>query len=309
MDKFDRGYFTTTVADNFGNGLSNFFPRYLASATTLYENDKSVTANLSPAALGYLQGVVGDDGALYYHALAILHSPAYRTENSGALRQDWPRIPLPDTAPVLVESGTIGEEIACLLNPDAPVFGMTSSALRPELKTLGAITRVGGGSLNPGAGDLTVHAGWGYAGQGGVTMPGKGRVVERDYTAGELEAIALGADEQGLTTEQVHALLGERTLDIYLNNVAYWQNVPIRVWEYTIGGYQVIKKWLSYREDALLGRPLKSDEVRHVTGMVRRIAAILLMGPRLDANYQATRQDCYAWPATPSEHTLIESSA
>jgi hypothetical protein len=26
---------------------------------------------------------------------------------------------------------------------------------------------------------------------------------------------------------------------------------------YTIGGYQVIKKWLSYRERALLGREFK----------------------------------------------------
>jgi hypothetical protein len=29
--------------------------------------------------------------------------------------------------------------------------------------------------------------------------------------------------------------------------------VPANVWRYTIGGYQVVKKWLSYRERALLG--------------------------------------------------------
>ena len=32
-----------------------------------------------------------------------------------------------------------------------------------------------------------------------------------------------------------------------INEVAYWRNVPTRVWGYYIGGYQVIKKWLSYR--------------------------------------------------------------
>ncbi len=37
-----------------------------------------------------------------------------------------------------------------------------------------------------------------------------------------------------------------------------------RVWDYTIGGYQVIKKWLSYREHKLLGRPLTTDEAREV---------------------------------------------
>jgi hypothetical protein len=29
---------------------------------------------------------------------------------------------------------------------------------------------------------------------------------------------------------------------------------------YTLGGYQVIKKWLSYRERAVLRRALKPDE-------------------------------------------------
>ena len=49
-------------------------------------------------------------------------------------------------------------------------------------------------------------------------------------------------------------MLGEPLCDVYLNEVAYWSNIPLRVWEYTIGGYQVIKKWLSYREKKLLGR-------------------------------------------------------
>ena len=61
----------------------------------------------------------------------------------------------------------------------------------------------------------------------------------------------------------------------------------------TLGGYQVIKKWLSYREKALLGRGLTKEEARHVTDMVRRIAALLLMGPALDANYAAVKRDAY----------------
>jgi len=42
----------------------------------------------------------------------------------------------------------------------------------------------------------------------------------------------------------------------------------------------VIKKWLSYREQELLGRPLKLEEVTEVTHMARRIAAILLLEPQ-----------------------------
>ena len=84
--------------------------------------------------------------------------------------------------------------------------------------------------------------------------------------------------------------------DVYLNDVAYWRNIPVRVWEYTIGGYQVIKKWLSYREHKLLGRPLTTDEAREVMNIGRRIASILLLEPSLDANYQAIKGATYPWP-------------
>ena len=52
---------------------------------------------------------------------------------------------------------------------------------------------------------------------------------------------------------------------------------------------------LSYREKELLGRGLTKEEARHVTDMARRIAALLLMGPALDANYEAVKRDTYVW--------------
>jgi len=126
-------------------------------------------------------------------------------------------------------------------------------------------------------------------------MPGKGKLIERDYTPEERQAIEAGAKRQGLSTEEIFAHLGEGTCDVYLNEVAYWKNIPARVWDYTIGGYQVIKKWLSYREHKLLGRALTVDEAREVMNIARRIAAILLLEPSLDANYQAIKTATYNW--------------
>ena len=74
--------------------------------------------------------------------------------------------------------------------------------------------------------------------------------------------------------------LGETTCDIHLNDRAYWRNVPAAVWRYKLGGYQVLKKWLSYRERPILGRPLRPEEVQHFTDTARRIAAILLLTGR-----------------------------
>ena len=104
------------------------------------------------------------------------------------------------------------------------------------------------------------------------------------------------AAARGLVARQPFAWLGEATNDVYLNDTAFWGNVPDAVWDYTIGGYQVMKKWLSYRQRDLLGRALSLDEVREVTDMARRIAAILLLGPRLDAHYRALRGGTHPLP-------------
>jgi hypothetical protein len=126
-------------------------------------------------------------------------------------------------------------------------------------------------------------------------MPGKGKLDQRAYTPDELAAMRDAASAPALTEEQVASCLGTTTYDVYLNTTAYWRNIPARVWDYTIGGYQVIKKWLSYRERALLGRALTVDEAREVTHIARRIAAIILLSPALDANYLVVKQATMPW--------------
>ena len=120
-------------------------------------------------------------------------------------------------------------------------------------------------------------------------MPGRGKSISRDYTPEEIAAFGAGSGPLSMTPSQITELLGSDTLDIYLNADAYWRNVPAKVWTYKLGGYQVIKKWLSYREKDILGRSLKLEEVQEVTNMIRRIAAILLLSPELDANYKAVK--------------------
>jgi len=68
------------------------------------------------------------------------------------------------------------------------------------------------------------------------------------------------------------------------------------VWDHTIGGYQVIKKWLSYLEKDLLGRGFTPDEVRHVTEMARRFKALIALQPALDENYRNGIKATYPWP-------------
>ena len=48
-------------------------------------------------------------------------------------------------------------------------------------------------------------------------------------------------------------------------------------------------------ERAVLGRDLTVDELREVMNIARRIAAILLLEPKLDASYQTVKAATYAW--------------
>jgi hypothetical protein len=176
----------------------------------------------------------------------------------------------------LLASAELGRQVAGLLDTETAVPGVTQGKPRPELKFLAELNYSGNA-------DLCVLGGWGHEGNGGVTMPGKGKKLTRGYrTEEELEKPLLD-------------LLGKTTHDIYLNDTAYWRNVPEKVWDYTIGGYQVLKKWLSYREHGLLGRPLTADEAREVTHIARRLAALILLQPELDANYQRVKAASHDW--------------
>ena len=52
-------------------------------------------ANLSHAAHCYLDRIDASAEDLFHHILATLHDPTYRKANAGALRLEWPRVPLP----------------------------------------------------------------------------------------------------------------------------------------------------------------------------------------------------------------------
>ena len=264
--------------------------------------DKPV-ANLSATARLYLRSVKVNNpdsdlhtaGLIWMHALAIGYSPAYLIENADGVRNDWPRIPLPASRKMLDRSAALGEQIAALLNTEIEVAGVTGGKLSPAFKTIGIVSKVGGGGLNPNSTELAVTAGWGHFGQEGATMPAKGKLIERQYSDAETTAIEAEATARGISPKMVRQSLGETTCDIYLNGIAYWRNIPLNVWEFHIGGYQVIKKWLSYREEKILGRAIKPEEAREVMNMARRIAAILLLQPTLDDHYQKVKAATYDW--------------
>jgi len=260
-------------------------------SASLFSVHEGTKPNLSGRALQYVRqlGLADSNsasGLVWMHVLATGYSLRYLADNGNGIAGDWPRVPIPSTEAVLRDSARLGVRIARLLNPDVvPEAGM--------LRAVAVLSSSVGSTLTDT--DLGVTAQWGLRQRAGVVTPSKGKLTERDYTADERAAIAAHAESLGMSVDQAIALLGQTCFDVYLNDVAYWRCVPANVWRYTIGGYQVIKKWLSYRERALLGRDLKPEEARYVTEMVRRIAALVLMQPELDANYERVKADVWKW--------------
>ena len=115
--------------------------------------------NLSPWAQAYLDRL----------GLGVLHNPAYRVANAGALRMEWPRIPLPgwpegdsdgdagDAADELLASAARGREMAALLDPETPVPGVTAGMLRPELAAIAVPSTADGHNMT--GDDFAVTAG------------------------------------------------------------------------------------------------------------------------------------------------------
>ena len=217
-------------------------------STELFDTDEYINtqpkANLSEKSRQYLTqlGITNPDenketaSLIWMHVLAIGYSPQYLQENEDGIRQHFPRIPLPNTPELLHNSAILGQQIAALLDTEKPVTGVTTK-LRNELKNIAVISHTQNQQLNPDNGDLTVTAGWGHEGKKGVTMPVKGKAIQRPYTPAELAILENSVSHLNMSLETILEQLGNTTYDIYLNDIAYWKNVPSNVYHYTIGGY------------------------------------------------------------------------
>jgi hypothetical protein len=243
--------------------------------------------NLSKRAVEYLDGL-GIANAesdqtvaslIWQHVLAIGYSPLYLEENGDAVRSQWPRVPLPASEEQLRASAQLGDRIAKLLDLDEVLPGVDTGPIS-YLQPVGRITAVDGGTVNPDKGDLSVNVGWGRTQKDGAVMAAAGHLERRKRT---------DEDNSGLTAEQSE-LLGNEVLDIFLNARVCWAGVPAAAWDYKIGGFPVLRKWLSYRDEKVLRRPLTTDEARSFVLMVRRLTELALLEPQLDENYKAARE-------------------
>ena len=259
-------FFTRGLCDYGVMGLSRCVP------FRLYKEDektgKKITTNLSEKAKNYLSDLGCPDPdenlesgeAFWLHALAVCCAPNYQTENADGLRIGWPRIPPPPNAATFTQSAALGAKVRDLMDMQNPM-----NYKSPQVRALLPLAHFIGDS-----GDRLLDNSWGHKDSNGKTFPGVGKIepqtADADYPA------VLGAP-----------------LKIFFNKEAHWEKVPTRVWNYRIGGFQPLKKWLSYRAAKVLGRPCEDFEINTFAEITRRISILMLMEAELNDNYRAAK--------------------
>ena len=253
--------------------------------------------NLSDFAKAYLTsiGYSHHDGdfyrseALFLHVLAISSAPEYIRENRGALRQRFPHIPLPKSRAGFDESVQVGRVLADL--HDGGSGGATRSLLVAMGRTIAVIRSRSHRPLQTGGGDFKITAGWGRLNENGAVMPGHGSTTRQDFSDAEEALLRSIASWAQCSEASLQAIIAQGAQHIHLNPGTFFASVPTAAWEYKIGGFLVLKKWLSYRDYSVSNRSLDTTEARLFQNMVIRLTIIALLGDRLDANYRAAKDD------------------
>jgi hypothetical protein len=179
-------------------------------------------------------------GKLFRVVFATLHAPSYQSEHKSALSADWAHVPIPKDKNLFDRLVVAGEQVTRLLDADRDASDVIKAIVGADLaRALGPLKRIDAKQVRPDDLKVTVTY-WGG---------GKGRWTPRAFKT-----------DEHLATEFGDAW-GERTGDLFVNDCAFFANVPEQVWNYQLGGYPVLKKWLGYRQaDRRDGKPLTDDE-------------------------------------------------
>ncbi len=99
----------------------------------------------------------------------------------------------------------------------------------------------------------------------------------------DVPALGLGAykGKGGHEVEKPRYSAQEKAL--YINKTKHFANVPQEVWDFHIGGYRVIDKYLKSRK----GRALSLDEITNVTNICNILAFTIDQMAAIDEAYEA----------------------
>ncbi len=165
----------------------------------------------------------------------MLHSPTYRETYKEFLKIDFPRVPYPEDPEQFWQLVELGGELRQL-------HLMEHSALNEFITTYS----------KSGSNEITRR----------ITKTDPGFVLDDESGSGKEVSLrgesreAGGVSGKGSTVANAKE---SKTGKVWINDEQYFGNVPLKAWEFYIGGYQPAQKWLKDRR----GRTLSMEEIQH----------------------------------------------
>ena len=169
---------------------------------------------------GDLQESFGPEDVFHY-IYALLHSPAYRERFDQFLRADFPRIPLVDNAELFRTLVDLGGQLT------------KAHLMESTFSSQAAVSF-------PVRGDNMIERGYPKYYAPGETPPGENAPIQRGRVYISANATLRQAQEGGKRGQ-------------------YFEGIAQDIWEFRVGGYQPMEKWLKDRK----GRELSFDDRNH----------------------------------------------
>jgi hypothetical protein len=223
---------------------SNLAPEFTA------EMGQKLGLAFVPDGKGDLKKSFGPEDVFSY-IYAIFHSPTYRKRYAEFLKIDFPRVPLTSDKALFRKLCALGGELVALHLMESPKL----DKLVTKYPKKGSDTVENVRYLEPGL-PLT-----------SILSPQAGRGSKRDSLSGP------GAGEG-------KGEVGERKSNgrIYINRDQYFAGIRPEEWEFHIGGYQVLQKWLKDRK----GRKLSADDLTHYQRIVIALRETIRLMAEID---------------------------
>lgn len=96
-----------------------------------------------------------------------------------------------------------------------------------------------------------------------------------------IPALAIG-EPQGLNLKVEKVVYNEQEKRLYINPETYYADVTKDIWEFQVGGYQVLEQYLKYRKE----RMLTGDEVEHIQNIIKIAAFTIAQMQKIDAAWK-----------------------
>jgi hypothetical protein len=264
QDEWDIAFCTRLITEFnlYRRGGNNLFPLYLYDEASPGDRKANLAVNFIgdcaarlrmtwlPDGRGDLERTFGPEDVFTY-MYALFYSPAYRKRYAPFLKIDFPRLPLTSNCALFRTLCSIGDRLAGLhlMEQRIPLI-----------------------SCFPVPGDNCVEA-VRYITQ---SQPGdKGPFYS--HTSNDASASIFAPQKSGGVKGQ-----------LWINATQYFDNVPLEAWKFSIGGYQMCKKWLKDRK----GHKLSDDDLAHY----QQIVAILAETSRLMSEIDEVIEKNGGWP-------------